>query len=83
MIRNTTKRKVNIIPQNIEDPAKPRAQNPEIEGVGTGPNNFKLERTRMINKNLTMRKNSPEEYEKVLMYTTRMKSPPTYTRSNK
>lgn len=67
MMRNTTKRKVNIVPQNIEDPVKPRAQNPEIEDVGMGPSSFKLDRTRIINKNLALRKNSPEEYEKVLI----------------
>jgi len=67
MMRNTIKRKVNIVAQNMEDPMKPKAQNPEIEEVETEPNNFKVERTRMINRNFTLRKNSPEEYEKVLI----------------
>jgi len=83
MIRNTIKRKVNIIPQNMEEPIKPRAQNPEIEDTGIGPNIFRQEKTKIINKNLMLRRNSPEEYEKVLIYTTRIKSPPTYTRSSK
>ena len=72
-----------MVPQSMEDPMKPRAQKPEIEDIDVGPSNFKLERTKIMNKNLTLRKNSPEEYEKVLMYTTKMKSPPTYTRSNR
>jgi hypothetical protein len=61
MIRNTIKRKANIVPQNIEDPMKPRAQNPEVESVGIGPSSFKLETTETTNKNLTLRRNSPEE----------------------
>lgn len=67
MVRNTTRRKTNIVPQNIEDPPYPRDQNPEIEDVGTGPNNFKVQRTRITNKSLLLSKNSPEEYEKVLI----------------
>jgi hypothetical protein len=67
MMRNTIKRNVNIIPQNIEDPINPRAQNPEIEDTGIGPNNLRLDITRMMNRNLVFRRNSPEEYEKVLM----------------
>ena len=50
-----------MIPQNIEEPTKPRAQKPEMEGMETGPDNFKLERTKIINRNLIPRKNSPEE----------------------
>jgi hypothetical protein len=67
MMRKTTRRKVNIIPQNIEDPTNPRDQNPEIEDIDKGPNNFRLESTKITNRNLILRKNSPEEYEKVLM----------------
>ena len=67
MMRNTTKRKVSIVPQNIEDPINPRAQKPEIEDTGIGPNNFSLDKTRIINRNLALRRNSPEEYENVLM----------------
>jgi hypothetical protein len=38
-----------------------------MEEEGTAPTNFKLDRTRMIDKNFALRKNSPEEYEKVLI----------------
>ena len=67
MMRNTTRRKTSIVPQNMEDPTKPRAQKPEIEEVEITPSNFRLERIKIIKRNLTPRRNSPEEYEKVLM----------------
>ena len=67
MMKNTIKRKVNIVPQNMEDPINPRAQNPELEDTGIGPSNFNLDKARTINRNLTLRRNSPEEYENVLM----------------
>ena len=61
MVINTIKRKTNRIPQSAEDPLKPRDQNPETEDKEAGPRSFKVERIKTINRNLAIRKNSPEE----------------------
>jgi hypothetical protein len=61
MVINTNRRKVNIIPQNMEDPEKPKAQKPETTGIGITPSNFKQDSTETMSKSLDPRKNSPEE----------------------